>query len=61
MITVAQLVAQLQNMPQNLPVQVLQTKTGTVNSINRAQCFTFATSIEICEDDGDIETVLLYI
>ena len=60
MITVAQLIAQLQTMRGDLLVQVLQTKTGTLGTVQEVQQFTFE-DIEICEDDGDIETVLLYI
>ena len=60
MITVAQLIAQLQTLRGELPVQVLQTKTGTLGPVKEVQQFTFA-DIELCEDDGDIETVLLYI
>jgi len=60
MITVAQLIAQLQTMRGDLLVQVLQTETGTLGTVQDVQQFTFE-DIEICEDDGDIETVLLYI
>ena len=60
MITVAQLITQLQTLRGELPVQVVQIKTGTLASVKAVQQFTFA-DIELCEDDGDIETVLLYI
>ncbi len=60
MITVAQLIAQLQTMRGDLLVQVLQTETGTLGTVQDVQQFTFE-DIELCEDDGDIETVLLYI
>ena len=61
MLTVTQLIEQLQTMRGDLLVQVLQTKTGSTAALREVQEFTFADSIEICEDDGDVETVLLYV
>ena len=60
MITVAQLIAKLQTLPQDLPVEINDNGGGNVFPVERVDLFDDM-DVELCEDDGDYPVVILQV